>query len=146
MLSEKYDIVVAGPLTICSNHNEIRKFYDQILKVCSKLGYKAYNGYKFTDPYKHPDPKPSYIYNNNKTIVSDARLIIAYVGEPSTGTGQELEIAANHKIPIILVYEKGKKISRMVLGNPLVIERIVFSKFEESLKYIEKAIKKVFQK
>src|SRR3989344_1064249 len=139
-----YDIMVVGALTTYHDHKQIREFYDEIIKKCKQIGFKAYNAHKFTDPYKHPHIKPSDVYYIDKKLVSDVRLVIAYVGSPSTGTGQELEIAADNDVPIILVYEKGKKISRMVLGNPSIINKIIFSNRKEALEKIGKAVKEHF--
>lgn len=145
-LLRMYDIMVIGPLTVYLNHKEVRNFYDTIVKACRKIGYKAYNAHKFTDPHKHPHIDPRDIYYINKKLVSGVRLVIAYVGSPSTGTGQELEIAEDNNVPIILIYEKGKKVSRMVLGSPSVVDKVEFSKFKDAIPKIEKALRNYFKK
>lgn len=142
----RYDIMVVGPLTVYHDHKQVREFYDEIIKTCKKIGFRAYNSHKFTDPYKHPHIKPKEVYYIDKKLVSDVKLVIAYVGSPSTGTGQELEIAADNDVPIILVFEKGRKISRMVLGNPSIINKITFSNCKEALKKIERVVKEYFKK
>ena len=145
-LIRAYDIMVIGPLTIYHDHKKVREFYNDIVESCNKKGYIAYNAHKFTDPYKHPNINPREVYNIDKKLVSGARLVVAYVGSPSTGTGQELEIAEDNHVPIILVYEKNKKISRMVLGNPSVIKKVLFTTFQEAIPKIQKAVEFYFEK
>ena len=145
-MTSPYDIMVIGPLTVHHDHEKIRDFYDAIVESCNKLGYNAYNAHKFTDPYKNPDISPEEVYSINKKLICSAELVIAYVGAPSTGTGMEMEIAESNKVPIILVYEKTDKISRMVLGNPSVIKKILFTTFEEAIPKIQRAVESYFEK
>ncbi|MEK7094260.1 MAG: XRE family transcriptional regulator [Patescibacteria group bacterium] len=141
-----HDIMVVGPLTVHSDHDGIRKFYDDIVAVCEKAGRHAYNAHKYTDPIKHPEITPEEVYIIDKKLVSNVRLVLAYIGEPSSGTGQELEIAEVNDIPVIVLYEKGKRISRMVLGNPTIIDKIEFSNYEDALKQVEYKVEDFFSK
>lgn len=138
--------MVIGPLTVYHAHKKVRDFYDAIVKACNKKGFTAYNAHKFTDPYKHSSINPKDVYYIDKKLVSGVKLVVAYVGFPSTGTGQELEIAEDNHIPIILIYEKNRKISRMVLGNPSVIKKVVFTNFKEAIPKIQKAVESYFEK
>jgi hypothetical protein len=63
------------------------------------------------------------------------------VGEPTTGTGQEIEFAKEHNIPAYLLYEKGKQISRMVLGSPNIKGIIEFTSEEDALGQIDMLLK-----
>lgn len=141
-----HDIMVIGPLTVHPDHDAIRKFYDDIVAVLEKIGYHAYNAHKYTDPIKHPEVTPEEVYIIDKKLVANVRLILAYIGEPSSGTGQELEIAKTNDIPVIVLYEKGKQISRMVLGNPTIIDKIEFKDYEDALGKIEHKVKDFFNK
>ena len=63
--------------------------------------------------------------------VEKSQIVLAYVGVPSLGVGQELEIAREKNIPIVLLMEKNAVISRMARGNPMVTAEIRFSDFQD---------------
>ncbi len=139
-----YDIMVAGPINV--NSKQLMSFYDAILGICDKLGKRTFCAYKFSNPHKTSNVTPEEVYNICKELVSKSKLLLAYVGHPSIGTGQELEIAVDNEIPIILIYEKKIKISKMVLGNPAIIKKIAFTDYKEATQKIQIAIKKYFEK
>ncbi len=134
------EIVVAGPLTVCKDHTIIREFYDNIIAICGELCLTAHCSHRTTDPYTHPHVDPAYIYQQNKRLVSNASLVVAYVGEPSLGVGQELEIAASNDVPVILLVEHNTQVSRMALGSPSVTQVIRFGKFAEALDLLKAAL------
>ena len=69
--------------------------------------------------------------------------MVAYVGEPSTGTGLEIEHAKIKNIPVYLLYEKGKNISRMLLGCPAVKKEIVFVDYANGTTLFDEFLKKL---
>lgn len=74
-----------------------------------------------TDPVENPDVKPEEVYRRDMGAVSSSDLIVAYVGEPSLGVGAEIERAAALGIDVILLYEEGRTVSRLILGSPSVL-------------------------
>lgn len=94
----------------------------------------------------------------DRELVEQCDLFIAEASFPSTGLGQELQIAEANKKPVILIYrdyacniaekkdyktksgdshsiEIGNKIvSVMVQGNPAVIKEIPYSSTEDCIK------------
>lgn len=70
-------------------------------------------------------------------MIGESALVIAYIGRPSLGVGSEVEIANSLGVPVVLVHEHERQVSRQVLGNPAVTARIVFKSQEEALKRIE---------
>ena len=56
-----------------------------------------------------------------------ARVVIAYAGIPSFGVGIEVELAREHGVPVILVAERERPVSRLLLGNPAVVEVVRFA-------------------
>jgi len=63
------------------------------------------------------------------------------VGEPSTGTGIEVEFANTHHIPIYILYEQGKRISRMLRGCPAVKGEIIFADETDALAQFDDLLK-----
>ena len=99
-------------------------------------GISAYVPHKHTDPMEHPEHTPQDVYNRNHDIVANARMIIAYVGEPSIGVGGELEIAKNNDTEIIIHFFRNEKVSRMARGNPSVVTEITYETEDECLEKI----------
>lgn len=65
--------------------------------------------------------------------VREADLIIGEQTKPSTGQGMEMREAANRKIPLFVVAEKGSKVSGLVKGCP-VLQKIIYYKDINDLK------------
>ncbi len=86
-----------------------------------------------TDPQEDPNVPASAVYESDLEALEKSDVMIVYLGEPTTGTGQEMEYAKEHGIPIYMVYEKGKFISRMAKGSPNVKGSIIFSSQKDAL-------------
>jgi nucleoside 2-deoxyribosyltransferase len=128
-----YKIYVSGALTDVKNPIETKALYEKIGLVCEEVGLQAYVPHLHTDPVNNPDITPREVFDNDKHEVSISDLVIAYLGSLSFGVGMELAYAENNKIPIILLYETGKRISRFPRGIPSVIAEIQFNDYEDAL-------------
>jgi nucleoside 2-deoxyribosyltransferase len=131
-------IFFAGPLTQLTNVTETKSFYIQMARVAQSNGFTYFwaflNG---TDPILNPDVPPAAVYQTDLTELGKSDLMIAYIGQPTTGTGQEIEYAHEHNIPVYLLFEKGKNISRMVLGSPNIKGTIEFTDETDALKQLD---------
>lgn len=120
-------IFFAGPLTGLKDPKKTKTFYKKMGDVATACGFDYFWAFqKGTDPVKDPDIDPEYIYYKDLKELEESNLMIAYVGEPSPGTGQELEYAREHNIPVYLIFEKTSHVSRMILGNPAVKGTVEF--------------------
>jgi nucleoside 2-deoxyribosyltransferase len=126
-------VYISGALTGIKNSVEIKDFYEAIGSLCQKIGFQAYVPHLKTDPTNHPDVSPSQVFETDKHQVSTSDLVIAYLGIPSFGVGMELAYAETNTIPLILLYEQGKNISRFPRGIPTIISEIQFSSHEDAL-------------
>ncbi len=127
-------IFFAGPLTDLKDPEKTKGFYKKLADVARTNGFEYFwaflNG---TDPIKNPDVPAGEVYKVDMMQLKNSDLMVAYVGEPSTGTGLEIEYAYNHNIPVYLLYEKEKKISRMLRGCPAIKKEIVFTDLSDAL-------------
>jgi 2'-deoxynucleoside 5'-phosphate N-hydrolase len=131
-------IFFAGPLTELTHTDETKAFYQKMADIALKNGHTHYWAFLHgTDPIKNPDVTPSAVYQTDLTELGKSDLMIAYIGEPTTGTGQEVEYAREHNIPVYLLFEKGKQVSRMVLGSPNVKGTIEFTGKDDALKQLD---------
>jgi len=121
-------IFFAGPLTDLKNPEKTKSFYMQLTEVAKQSGLDYFwaflNG---TDPIKNPDISPCDVYHRDIDELDKSDIMIAYMGEPSTGTGIEIEHAHVVGKPFVILYEQGKRISRMLRGCPAVTKEIVYA-------------------
>lgn len=137
-----YKIYVSGALTDVKNPIETKALYEKIGLVCEEVRLQAYVPHLHTDPVNNPDITPREVFDKDKHEVSISDLVIAYLGSLSFGVGMELAYAENNKIPIILLYETGKRISRFPRGIPSVIAEIQFNDHEDALNQLKNVLLK----
>jgi 2'-deoxynucleoside 5'-phosphate N-hydrolase len=58
------------------------------------------------------------VYERDVTWIRSARALIAEVSVPSHGVGYEISFALNEDKPVLCLYQQGRKISKMISGNP----------------------------
>ncbi|WP_413172633.1 XRE family transcriptional regulator [Anabaena azotica] len=135
-------VYVSGALTDVENPIKTKGFYEKIGLVCEEVGLQAYVPHLHTDPVNNPDITPREVFDKDKHQVSISDLVIAYLGSLSFGVGMELAYAENNQIPIILLYEAGKQISRFPRGIPTVIAEIKFHDYEDGLNQLKNVLLK----
>ena len=122
----------------------------------------------FLPNYEKPR-RPAECYKMDRELAEQCDLFIAEASFPSTGLGQELQIAAYNNKPVILIYknygkniaakkdyktkagadhsiELGNKIvSVMVQGNPSVIKEICYENVEGCIEDIKIFLQDVYK-
>jgi len=131
-------IFFAGPLTDLKKPELTKAFYKKLAEVAKTNGFDYFwaflNG---TDPVKNPSVLPAQVYKVDTEELEKSDCMVAYMGEPSTGTGIEIEFAHTHHIPVYIMYEQGKHVSRMLRGCPAVKKELVFTSEDDALKQFE---------
>jgi hypothetical protein len=122
MLKQAY---ISAPLTGVEDLNSQKYFYEEIGHIVKRAGYLPYVPHQHTDPVQHAHTTAAEVYALDRDTIVKSALILAYVGTPSIGVGQEVEIAHQNGIPVMLLFEESRPVSRMVRGNPSVIFEIV---------------------
>lgn len=137
-------IFFAGPLTDLKEKDKTKAFYKKLANIAEKNDYLYFwaflNG---TDPDLNPEIPPADVFKRDLYELGKSDVMVAYVGEPSTGTGQEIEFALSNHIPVYLLYEKGKQITRMVLGSPNIAGRIEFIDETDALEQFDALLQKL---
>jgi nucleoside 2-deoxyribosyltransferase len=133
-------IYISGPLTnqtIDKDEIErLRRFYEAIAEVCQRKGHAPYVPHQHTDPIIHPEISPVEVYKTDMREIGKADLVLAYVGKASHGVGMEIERAYHTGTKVVLLYERGTKISRLVKGCPAVIAEIEFEEADDALRQV----------
>jgi len=58
------------------------------------------------------------VYERDVTWIRKAEALIAEVSVPSHGVGYEIGFALNVGKPVLCIHQQGRKISKMISGNP----------------------------
>lgn len=80
------------------------------------------------------------IYQRDTNWLNQSDIVLAEITIPSMGVGYELAYAENKDIPVICMYEKNKKVSRMITGNKNFI-LIPYENIEELSGIIQEIMK-----
>lgn len=131
-------IFFAGSLTVLKDPRATKAFYKEMARVAERSGHTYFWAFLHgTDPIENPDVPPVDVYKQDIAALDKSDMMVAYLGEPSTGTGIEIEHAHKTGKHIVILYEKGKHVSRMLRGCPGIVKEIVFSSEADALKQLE---------
>ena len=131
-------IFFSGPLTNLKNPDSTKAFYEKLDAVSRTLGFDTFWAYKNgMDPVKNPEVTPQEVYARDIKALDESDIMVSYMGEPSTGTGIEIEHANKTGKPVIILYEKSAHVSRMMRGCPAVKKEIVFETEDDAIKQLE---------
>jgi len=61
---------------------------------------------------------PREVYERDVTWIRAASAVVAEVSVPSHGAGYEIGFALNAGKPVLCLFQEGRKISKMISGNP----------------------------
>src|SRR5437870_6288272 len=118
---------VSGALIALDDGPRTKLFYELLAEIAEGAGLRAYLPHRVTDPVAAAHLDPRSVYEIDRAHVTSAAVLIAYAGIPSFGVGIEVEVAREHAVPVIVVAERDRPISRLLLGNPAVVEVVKFA-------------------
>src|SRR5213592_3692678 len=118
---------VSGALTALDDAPRTKLFYELLAEIAEAARLRAYLPHRVTDPMAAAHLDPRAVYEIDRAHVTGAAVLIAYAGIPSFGVGIEVELAREHGVPVIVVAERDRPISRLLLGNPAVVEIVKFA-------------------
>lgn len=61
---------------------------------------------------------PREVYNRDTIWIQESDVLIAEVSVPSHGVGYEIGYALGLGKPVLALYQQGRKVSKMISGNP----------------------------
>ena len=134
---------ISGALTAVDDAARTRLFYELLGEVVASTGLRAYLPHRFTDPVTAAELEPRAVYDIDRAHVTASRVVVAYAGIPSFGVGIEVELAREHGIPVILVVERDRPVSRLLLGNPAVVEVVRFADLDGLRRSLTAALERV---
>jgi hypothetical protein len=134
---------VSGALTSLEDGARTRLFYELLAEVVEASGLRAYLPHRVTDPVTTAHLDARAVYDIDRAHVTGSRVVVAYAGIPSFGVGIEVELAREHGIPVILVVERDRTVSRLLLGNPAVVEVVRFTDLDGLRRSLVAALERV---
>jgi hypothetical protein len=134
---------VSGALSALDEGARTRLFYELLAEVVASVGLRAYLPHRVSDPIAAPNLDPRAVYDIDRAHVTASRVVVAYAGIPSFGVGIEVELAREHGIPVILVVERDRTVSRLLLGNPAVVEVVRFADLDGLRRALVAALERV---
>ncbi len=87
---------------------------------------------------------PQYVYERDVDWIKNCDILVAEVSVPSHGVGYEIGLALNIGKPVLCIFQEGRKVSKMISGNPnpmLVLKN--YSTLEEALSIARNFLKKI---
>src|SRR5437660_1935785 len=118
---------VSGALTALDDAPRTKVFYELLAEIAEAANLRAYLPHRVTDPVAQAHLDPRAVYEIDRAHITGASVLIAYAGIPSFGVGIEVELARERGVPVVVVAERDRPISRLLLGNPAVVEVVKFA-------------------
>jgi len=134
---------ISGALTALEDAPRTKLFYELLAEIAEDAKLRAYLPHRVTDPVTAAQIDARAVYEIDRAHVAAAAVVIAYAGIPSFGVGIEVELARERGIPVIVVAERERPISRLLLGNPAVVEVVRFGDLESLRRSLAAALGRV---
>ena len=99
---------------------EYAEVYREIVARLKELGHEVLTEH-VADPdvlRKEKNIAPREVYERDIRLLHKADLLLAEISKPSTGVGYEIAFALAHGKPVLAVYLKGLRMTKMITGNP----------------------------
>lgn len=102
-----------------------------VREACEGMQTLLYEPADYTDPKRNAKLPAERVYEIDHAQVSRSDFLVLNTRFPSFGAGQELEIAKNQGIPVVLLIPRRVQPSRMVLGTCARLHPVEFSDVNE---------------
>jgi len=133
-------VYVFGPIYLSGE--DYLPVYKKINELCGKYFDKVIGTYPdFWDSKETPQE----FYRRTYDTITKCDLFIAEVSSPSHGVGMELQMAVEHKIPVVVLVKADIDFSKstMVLGLPTLKEVIRYRDTEGLLQKLDLELSKI---
>lgn len=115
-----------GPKQIAGN--SYISFYKDMVKFCKYYFDEVVCTYPdFWESKRAPKEHYKFI----RRQIESCKALVAEVSTPATGLGVQLQMAVEYKIPVIGIVRKGKKVSALAEGLPMMRSILVYSSMKE---------------
>lgn len=82
---------------------------------------------------------PIEVYERDTGWIRESEVLIAEISTPSHGVGYEIGYALDRSIPVICLYQEGKSVSKLILGNRNPnLTTFAYVNIEDALEFVSK--------
>ncbi len=125
---------------------ELEAVYQQIVAALTADGHEIPTSHLAETEVVENERKltPQYVYERDVDWIKNCDILVAEVSVPSHGVGYEIGLALNIGKPVLCIFQEGRKVSKMISGNPnpmLVLKS--YSTLEEALSIARNFLKKI---
>lgn len=115
---------------------EAKRFYEQLAKVfIEPIGEPAFLPHKHYDPIVFAHFTSEEVDEAERRIVcKETFLLVVVAVSASWGGGIEVEMAHRSGVPVVVLYPKYRRVSRLLKGNPAVQETIEYEDHQHALR------------
>lgn len=99
---------------------EFETVYQQIVAELSADGHEIPTSHLAQTEFMENERMltPQYVYERDVNWIKNCDALIAEVSVPSHGVGYEIAFALGIGKPVLCIYQQGRKVSKMITGNP----------------------------
>jgi nucleoside 2-deoxyribosyltransferase len=109
-------VYISGPLQHVHDLAAARRLYEDIAAVCRDAGWQPYLPHQNTDPARHTQVKPTEVFVRDMRELRIAAVVVACIGEPSSGVGAELAFSVSEGKSVIAIHHRSQAPSRFLVG------------------------------
>lgn len=99
---------------------ELESTYQQIVAALTADGHEIPTSHLAQSEVieNERELSPQYVYERDVNWIKNCDVLIAEVSVPSHGVGYEIAFALGIGKPVLCIHELGRKVSKMITGNP----------------------------
>ena len=148
MKAQKKVAYICGPLTELppDEHHRVKEFYSKLGNICEVInGARGFVPHEHFDPIIHSNYTPTEVDSAERHQVCKCTCVLIVIAiAPSWGGGIEVEMANQNNVPVIILRPFGKKVSRLLLGNPSVLHELCYESEEHAVGLLENCLRNLF--
>jgi hypothetical protein len=133
-------VFIAGVMTTAAGLVRLETLYEKIGSICESRNFKTFIPHRDANIRRIHDFTPQKLYLINMEKLVEVDLVIAYVGQPSTGVGMEIQQACVLGKDTILISEADSPVSMLLTGCPNIISHIRFKDFNEAASRLDETL------
>lgn len=137
---------ICGPIRELDENQRQRafNFYEKIAAMCNEtLGVVPFVPHLRFNPNNDFSPKEIDEVERNQVCNKTSLLIVVAVA-PSWGGGIEIEMAHCSNVPVVILRQNGKDLSRLMRGNPAIKAIIDYHTHEDAIDKLKSWIETKF--
>ncbi len=95
--------------------------YQQLVDVLLADGHEVPTAINAGSAWQQTEgsPDPHEVYRRDTGWIDESQALIAEVSTPSHGVGYEISYALERGKPVLCIYRRGTRVSKMVTGNTM---------------------------